>query len=432
MLKPVIAAFVLALSATASAETVVVTADRMVDPAAGRTIERPVVVIVDGRIASVTRGVTPELPAGATRIDLPGMTILPGLIDMHVHLDSNPRYGGYTRLRFTDQFWTAQGVANARAMVEAGFTTIRNLGSTNYSDIGIKEAIEEGLIEGPRIVPAGHSLGATGGHCDNNLLPPSYEASRRGVADGPQALRARVREQRKYGAEVIKACATGGVFSRNTGVGQQQLTLEELTAIVAEARQLGMTSAAHAHGTAGIKAAIEAGFTTIEHASFLDDEAIRMAVRRGTFLSMDIYNTEYTLAEGERNNVLPENIAKEREVGTRQRESFRRSVELGARHVFGSDAGVYPHGTGGRQFLRMTQWGMSPLQAIQAATVNAAEALGRSSDVGAIAPGRYGDIVAVAGDPLDDIGLLENVSAVIKSGRMVVDRRGGTGPASPR
>ncbi|MFN3945881.1 MAG: amidohydrolase family protein [Allosphingosinicella sp.] len=412
-------------TAPASAETVVVTADRLVDVLAGRTVERPVVVITDGRIVSVVGegAARPVIPEGATRIDLPGKTLLPGLIDMHVHLDSNPRYGGYTRLRFTDHFWTAQGVANARAMLEAGFTTIRNVGSRDFSDVGIKEAIEEGIIEGPRIVPAGHSLGATGGHCDNNLLPPSYQATRGGVADGPQALRSRAREQRKYGAEVIKACATGGVFSRNTGVGQQQLTLEELSAIVAEARQLGMTTAAHAHGTEGIKAAIEAGFTTIEHASFLDDEAIRMAIRRGTFLSMDIYNTEYTLAEGERNNVLPENLEKERQVGTRQRESFRRSVELGARHVFGSDAGVYPHGTGGRQFARMVQFGMTPMQAIQAATANAAEALARTADLGAIAPGRFGDMIAVDGDPLRDISLLESVPVVIKGGRLVVDRR---------
>jgi imidazolonepropionase-like amidohydrolase len=425
MRKTLIAALIaLAAAVPAAAETVVVTADRMVDVIAGRVVDRPVVVITDGRISHVgTAGAAhPPVPDGARRIDLPGRTILPGLIDMHVHLDSNPRYGGYTRLRFTDHFWTAQGVANARAMLLSGFTTIRNVGSRDFSDVGIKEAIEEGIIEGPRIVPAGHSLGATGGHCDNNLLPPSYRATRAGVADGPQALRARAREQRKYGAEVIKACATGGVFSRNTGVGQQQLTLEELRAIVEEARQLGMTSAAHAHGTEGIKAAIEAGFTTIEHASFLDDEAIRMAIRNGTFLSMDIYNTEYTMAEGERNNVLPENLEKERQVGTRQRESFRRSVQLGARHVFGSDAGVYPHGTGGRQFARMVQWGMTPMQAIQAATANAAEALARTGDVGAIAVGRYGDIVAVEGNPIENIRLLEEIPVVIKSGRLVAPR----------
>jgi imidazolonepropionase-like amidohydrolase len=425
MRKTLIAALIaLAAAVPAAAETVVVTADRMVDVIAGRVVDRPVVVITDGRISHVgTAGAAhPPVPDGARRIDLPGRTILPGLIDMHVHLDSNPRYGGYTRLRFTDHFWTAQGVANARAMLLSGFTTIRNVGSRDFSDVGIKEAIEEGIIAGPRIVPAGHSLGATGGHCDNNLLPPSYRATRAGVADGPQALRARAREQRKYGAEVIKACATGGVFSRNTGVGQQQLTLEELRAIVEEARQLGMTSAAHAHGTEGIKAAIEAGFTTIEHASFLDDEAIRMAIRNGTFLSMDIYNTEYTMAEGERNNVLPENLEKERQVGTRQRESFRRSVQLGARHVFGSDAGVYPHGTGGRQFARMVQWGMTPMQAIQAATANAAEALARTGDVGAIAVGRYGDIVAVEGNPIENIRLLEEIPVVIKSGRLVAPR----------
>jgi imidazolonepropionase-like amidohydrolase len=415
------ALLIAAASAPAAAETVVVTADRMIDVLTGRVVERPVVVITDGRIASVVGEGTsrPAIPSGARRIDLPGKTILPGLIDMHVHLDSNPRYGGYTGLQFTDQFWTAQGVGNARAMVEAGFTTVRNVGSDNYADVAYKQAIDEGLMQGPRIVPAAHALGATGGHCDQTYLPPSFAARGKAVGDGPQELRSRVREQRKYGAEVIKVCATGGVFSRNTEPGQQQLSEEELRAIADEAHQWGLKTAAHAHGAAGIKAAIRAGIDTIEHASLIDAEGIKLARARGTWLAMDIYNTEYTQAEGRKNGVLEDNLRKDREIAQIQRDGFRAAHRAGAKMVFASDAGVMPHGDVGRQFRVMVEYGMTPMEAIQSATRNAAQALGRERDVGAIATGRYGDIVAVDGDPIADIRQLEDVDVVIKGGAIV-------------
>ena len=417
------AALLLATAAPASAETVVVTAGRMVDVLAGRVVEEPVVVITDGRIASVvSRGTSrPVIPAGARRIDLPGKTILPGLIDMHVHLDSNPRYGGYTGLQFTDHFWTAQGVGNARDMLHAGFTTVRNVGSDNYSDVAYKQAVEEGLMEGPRIVPAAHSLGATGGHCDQTFLPPSFAARGKAVGDGPLELRQRVREQRKYGAEVIKVCATGGVFSRNTEPGQQQLSEEELRAIADEARQWGLRTAAHAHGADGIKAAIRAGIDTIEHASLVDADGIRLAAARKqpVWFSMDIFNTEYTQAEGAKNGVLPDNLRKDREVAQIQRDNFRAAHRAGVKMVFGSDAGVMPHGTAGGQFRTMVDYGMTPMEAIQAATRNAAQALGRERDVGAIAPGRYGDIIAVDGDPTGNVRELESVDVVIKGGKVV-------------
>ena len=412
----------LAGSATpAAAETVVVTADRMVDVLAGRMVDDPVVVITDGRIASVVtrNGGRPNIPEGATRIDLPGKTILPGLIDMHVHLDSNPRYGGYTGLQFTDMFWVAQGVKNAQDMLRAGFTTVRNVGSENYADVGYKQAIDEGLIEGPRIVPAAHALGATGGHCDQTYLPPSLGARGKAVGDGPQELRVRVREQRKYGAEVIKVCATGGVFSRNTEPGQQQLSEDELRAVADEAHQWGLKTAAHAHGATGIKAAIRAGIDTIEHASLIDAEGIRLAKERGTYLSMDIFNTEYTQAEGARNGVLEDNLRKDREVAQIQRDNFRAATRAGVRMIFATDAGVMPHGTAAGQFRYMLEYGMTPMQAIQAATRTAAQALGRERDVGAIAVGRYGDIIAVDGDPLADVRQLEDVDVVIKAGEVV-------------
>ena len=408
-----------AVAAPASAETVTVTASKMVDVLAGRTVDNPVVVITDGRITSVSSGGT--VPAGAKRIDLPGKTILPGLIDMHVHLDSNPRYSGYSGLQFTDSFWTAQGVQNARDMLEAGFTTVRNVGSENYSDVGYKQAIDAGLIVGPRIVPAAHALSATGGHCAQTYLRPSFNAKGKAVGDGTQELRQRVREQRKYGAEVIKVCATGGVFSRNTEPGQQQLSEDELRAIADEAHQWGLRTAAHAHGAAGIKAAIRAGIDTIEHVSLVDDEGIRLAVEREqpVWFSMDIFNTEYTQAEGKKNGVLEDNLRKDREVAQIQRDNFRKAHKAGVKMVFGTDAGVMPHGTAAGQFRIMVDYGMTPMEAIQAATRNAAQALGRERDVGAIAVGRYGDIVAVDGDPTRDVRVLEKVAVVIKSGETV-------------
>ncbi|HEV2569123.1 amidohydrolase family protein [Sphingomonas sp.] len=408
----------LALSTPATPETVIVTADRMVDVLAGRVVPNPVVTITDGRITSVSTGTA---PAGAKVVALPGKTILPGLIDMHVHLDSNPRFGGYTGLQFTDSFWTAQGVQNARDMLDAGFTTVRNVGSDNYSDVGYKQAIDEGLIKGPRIVPAAHALGATGGHCDQTYLPPSFAAKGKAVGDSPEELRQRVREQRKYGAEVIKVCATGGVFSRNTEPGQQQLSEGELRAIAEEAHQWGLRVAAHAHGAAGIKAAIRAGIDTIEHVSLVDDEGIRLAAQRKepVWFSMDIFNTDYTQSEGKKNGVLEDNLRKDREVAQIQRDNFRKAHRAGVKMVFGSDAGVMPHGTAGGQFKTMVEYGMTPMEAIQAATRNAAQALGRERDVGAIAAGRFGDIIAVDGDPTQNVRLLENVTTVIKGGEVV-------------
>lgn len=396
---------------------IVVTADRMIDVIAGRVIERPVIVVRDGRIVSVSRQDEAAIPAGAQRIDLAGRTILPGLIDMHVHLDGTPMIQGYRRFEFADSFGPTLAVGHAQRTLEAGFTTVRNLGSAQQADVAVKQGIERGFYRGPRIVPATESFGATGGHCGGtNLLPPRFASVDAHGVDGPDAIRAAVRQARKNGAEVIKVCATGGVFSANTEPGIQQMTEAELRAAAEEAHMWGLKVAAHAHGADGIKAAIRAGIDTIEHVSFIDDEGIRLAKERGTWLGFDVYNTDYTLTEGEKNGVLPENLDKERRVGAIQRANFTQAVRAGARVIYSTDAAIYPHGMNARQFAVMVAHGMTPMQAIQSATTNAAQALGREADVGAIAVGRFADIVAVEGDPLADIALLERVSDVIKGG----------------
>ncbi len=416
-MRSILAAAALLAAAPAAAETVVVTAAHMLDPASGKTLDEPVVVITDGRIASVvTRGgARPNIPAEAKRIELGDATILPGLIDMHVHLTSLAEIGGYNGLKYTDSFWSAVGVANAEKTLAAGFTSVRNVGSSDFQDVGLREAIDGGWVTGPRITTATYALGATGGHCDDNALPPSYDKQQPSVINSPEDARAKVRWVHKYGAEVIKICATGGVFSLGDSVGGQQLTFEEMKAIADEAHMLHLKVAAHAHGDEGIRAAILAGIDTIEHASLASDEAIKLAIAHGTWFDMDIYNDDYILATGTRNGTEQESLDKEKAIGLKQRQTFQRAVRAGVKMLFGTDAGVYPHGDNAKQFAKMVEWGMTPIQAIRAATTSAAEALG-SSDVGAIAVGRYGDIVAVKGDPTADVRVLEHPVAVIKGG----------------
>ena len=381
------------------------------------------VVVTDGRITSVGTAVPAGLPADARRLDLPGLTLLPGLIDMHVHLASTPYVSGWNELDYADDFGAVLQVPNALATLNAGFTTVRNVGGPAFADVALRQAIDGGFVAGPRVIPAGASFGATGGHCDSTGLPYSFARASPFNTDGVEAARHAVREVRKYGAQVIKVCATGGVFSRNTEPGQQQMTLAELTAVADEAHMWGLKVAAHAHGAAGIRDAIRAGIDTIEHASLIDAEGIRLAVQHGTWLSMDIYNTDFTQATGTEFGVTEDNLRKDREIGQLQRDNFRAAHRAGARMVFGSDAAIYPHGQNAKQFAVMVEYGMTPAEAIRAATWNAAQALGRESDVGAIVAGRYGDLIAVSGDPLADERALETVSVVIKGGAVVRDAR---------
>jgi imidazolonepropionase-like amidohydrolase len=406
------------LAGTAEAKTVAVTAERLLDVKAGKYVDKPLIVITDGRIVSVGKAVD-AVPAGAERVDLPGVTLVPGLIDMHVHLTSAAHYGGYRPYEFTDSFWTAVGVANAKTTLNAGFTTVRNVGTSFYADVGLREAIDEGFIKGPRIMASGYALGATGGHCDETFFPPSMEEKSPALVDSPDEGRRMVRLQRKYGARSIKICATGGVFSRGDEPGAQQLTLEEMKAIAEEAHMADMKVAAHAHGAPGIKAAILAGIDTIEHVSLIDDEGIKLAVQKGTWLGFDIYNTDYTQAEGKKNGELEDNLRKDREIGGVQRDNYRKALKAGARMIFSSDAGVYPHGLNAKQFEVMVRFGATPLQAIQSATLNAGEALGWEKDVGQAAKGFWGDLVGVQGDPLSDVTVLEKPVFVMKGGEVV-------------
>jgi imidazolonepropionase-like amidohydrolase len=406
------------------AEAVLIVADRLLDVRTGQYIEEPALLVSDERVVAIGTAAAPPPNSEEARVlNLDGLTLLPGLIDMHTHIDSDPRYGGYSAYQFSDRFWSVVMVANAARTLEAGFTTIRNLGADEWNDVGLKQAIDEGVVPGPRIVPAAISFGATGGHCDETYFPPSMQQRNPFNADSPDEGRKRVRELRKYGAEVIKICATGGVFSRNTEPGQQQLSLEEMQAVVTEAHRLGLRVAAHAHGASGIRDAIRAGVDTIEHASLIDDEGIALALEHGAALSMDIYNTDYTQSEGARNGVLEDNLRKDREIAEVQREGFRRAHSAGVTMVYGTDAGIFPHGDNARQLAVMVRYGMRPIEAIQSATLNAAVALGRE-DVGVLEAGRYADLVAVVGNPLEDVRVLESIPVVVKGGVVVKDARG--------
>ena len=354
---------------TASAEQIYLTADYFVDPVAAETIKKPAFLIEDGKV--VERGTANELrkPRGAEIIDLGNATLTLGFIDMHTHLTSDPEDPAYYSLSFSDERDAITGVKNARKTLLAGFTTVRNVGASSYSDVALRDAINEGDVPGPRMFVSGPPVGILGGHCsDNNLLPSEYSLVGENVATGPWEMREKVRRNIKYGVDLIKTCSTGGVFSKGTSLGAAQGTLEELAAVADEAHARGLKVASHAHGTIGIKNAILAGIDTIEHASILDEETIKLAKDNGTFLSMDIYNTEYTLSEGEKNGVLEESLAKERAISKIQRDSFTAAVKSGVKVVFGSDSGIYPHGDNGRQFSRMVMLGMTPMQALQAGT----------------------------------------------------------------
>jgi imidazolonepropionase-like amidohydrolase len=403
---------------------------RLFDATGDNVRENMVIAVEDDRIKAVSPAADLKIPPGANVIDLSHATVLPGLIDCHTHLDSRAdRYNEIYRFKDTPFDNAFAGVVNARKTLEAGFTSVRDVGSKPFLAVDLRNSINEGYLVGPRIVASGPAISITGGHGDlNNYSPQTQvmmfpEERDFQIADGADQIRHVVRAQVKYGVDVIKIISTGGVLSRGDSPGAPQYTLEELKVAAETAHMAGRKIAAHAHGTQGIKNAILAGIDSIEHGSLIDDEGIRLAKEHGTYLVMDIYNDDYILNEAPKYGLPVENLDKERMVGRLQRENFRKAFQAGVKMAFGTDAGVYPHGDNAKQFFYMVKFGMSPAQAIRAATSSAADLIGRSKDVGTIEAGKYADIIAVTADPLADVRSLEHVDFVMKGGVIYKDMR---------
>jgi len=402
---------------------VVVHAGHALDVKSGKVLSDQTFIIEDGKIVSAGPSTETRAPADAVRIELPNATVLPGLIDAHTHLTYEPRFG-YEELGVSVVRSALTGAKNARVTLEAGFTTVRNVGAEGYSDVALRDAINAGDVPGPRMLVSGPALGITGGHCDNNLLPFDYHATGDGVADGIAAVQHKVRENIKYGSDLIKICATGGVLSKGDDPQASQYTLEEMKAIVADAHRLGRKVAAHAHGAQGILWASEAGVDSIEHGSYIDDAGIAEMKKNGTYLVPTLYLGDWFLENAERNHVPEFLLGKAKTVMPIARKNIAHAFASGVKVAFGTDAAVYPHGLNAHEFAVMVKLGLTPLQAIQAATMNAADLLGWQGKVGSLEPGAWADIVAVDGDPLKDVTTLERVKFVMKGGDVVKNEYG--------
>ena len=398
-------------------ENLILVPENILDVRSGKLIKAKV-YIEDGIIKSISQD--EEDFKTAKIIELSGITLMPGLMDAHVHLIGNNELHGYQSMSESSQMATIYGVKNAKSTLFAGFTTVRNVGAGHFADVALRDAIKQGVVIGPTMLVSGPSLSISGGHGDNNLLPFSSDnhSHKHNIVDNPWDARKAVRINRKYGADLIKFTATGGVMSKNTDVNAKQFTYDEMKALVDEAHSHGMKVAAHAHGLKGIKVAIMAGVDSIEHSSYIDKDTIQLAIDKGTYLSMDIYVSDYILGEGSKKGILEESLAKERKVGKLQRENFKAANSMGANMVFGTDAGIYPHGENAKQFKYMVQWGMTPLEAIQAATINTAQLFGVNK-VGELKVGYKADIIGIKGNPLDDISILEKVIFVMKDGELI-------------
>jgi imidazolonepropionase-like amidohydrolase len=393
-------------------------AARLIDGKGGAPMRDAVVIVEGERI--VAAGPNLPVPAGATVIDLGGATLLPGLIDCHTHISGGDPRDYYERLFRRSPIDAAiEAHLYARRTLEAGFTTIRDVGAGEFVDVALRKAIEAGVVVGPRMQVASLAIGATGGHADLTGFSPYLEFKQfSSVADGVDEIRKAVRLRIKNGADLIKVVATAGVLTEEGSAGAPQYSQPELDAVVHEATMGEKTVAAHAHGAEGIKRAVRAGVASIEHGSLIDDEGIRLMKERGTYLVADIYNDDYILAEYGRLKYPEKIIEKERQIGRLQRENFQRAARAGVKIAFGSDAGVYPHGWNAKQFAHMVRWGLTPMQAIQAATANAADLLGWGDRVGTVGPGLLADLVAVDADPLQDVTALEQIRFVMKGGRV--------------
>ena len=405
----------LAQQPTPQPQHVVIHAGHMLDVKAGKMLDNVTVVIDGDKITSVSGGRSQsDNQAGARVINLPNATLLPGLIDAHTHLTFDPNFG-YQELGVSIPKEALIGAKNARITLEAGFTTVRNVGASGYTDIALRDAINEGMIPGPRIMASGPALSITGGHCDQNLLPYEWHAKSDGAADGVEGVQHKVREIIKYGADVIKVCATGGVLSKGDDPRASQYTLEEMKAIVADAHRLGRKVAAHAHGAQGIAWASEAGVDSIEHGSYIDDAGIAMMKKNGTYLVPTLYLADWMRENAVKIGLPAMYATKMKDVTAVSRQNIKKAFNAGVKIAFGTDAAVYPHGLNAHEFAVYVQIGMTPLQAIQTATVNAADLLGWSK-IGSIENGSFADIIAVNGDPLKDVTLLQDPVMVMKGG----------------
>ncbi|MBI1762237.1 MAG: amidohydrolase family protein [Acidobacteria bacterium] len=398
-----------------SPKRIAIKAGRLFDSKTGGVINNAFILIEDDKVTAVGPNVT--VPAGAEVIDLKDKFVLPGLIDCHTHVTGQPEnfYEDLFRKSPIDVAITAH--IYAKRTLEAGFTTIRDVGASEYIDVALRNAINAGKVPGPRMQVATLALSSTGGHGDLNGFSPylKFNGLDR-VVDGVDELRKQIRTNIKYGADVIKMLATAGVLSEEEAVGAPQYSQEEMNAVVEEAKMWGRKVAAHAHGAEGIKRATRAGVASIEHGSFIDEEGIRMMKERGTYLVADIYNDDYILAEYAKMGYPEKIIEKERMVGRLQRENFQKAALAGVKIAYGTDSGVYPHGWNGKQFAHMVKWGLTPVQALQSATTSATDLLGWNNKVGVIAAGAFADIIAVDGDPLKDVTELERVKFVMKGG----------------
>ena len=414
---------------SAKEKVVAVKAGRLLDVRSGKYFNDQLILIEAGKVRETgsARDLQPHVPATARIIDLSRYTVLPGLIDAHTHLTFDPESQGYRGLGISFPREALIGARNARRTLEAGFTTVRNVGAGGYADIALRDAINAGDVPGPRMLASGPALGITGGHCDNNLLAPQFNAFELGVADGVPAVMAKVRENIKYGSDVIKICATGGVLSQGDNPESEQYSPEEMHAIIQEAHRLGRKAAAHAHGARGIKDAVLAGIDSIEHGSFIDEEDIQLMKGRGTYLVPTLYLGDWLLENYKGLGLTDHMVAKAKYVLPAARQNVGRAFQEGVKVAFGTDAAVYPHGLNAHEFAVMVNLGMTPLAAVQAATLNAADLLGWSDRVGSLEPGHFADLIAVEGDPLQDVAILENVKVVIKGGEVVKEAAGEIG-----
>ena len=401
-----------------AAHPVAIHAGHLLDVKSGKMLSDQTLVVEDGKIVSSGASADAKIPTDAVRIELPNATVLPGFIDAHTHITMDPKFG-YETLAISAPRQALIGAKNARTTLLAGFTTVRNVGASDFTDVALRDAINAGDVPGPRMLVSGPPLSITGGHCDNNMLPFEYHATSDGVADGIAAVQHKVRENIKYGADLIKVCATGGVLSLGDNPQHSQYTLEEMRAIVADAHRLGRKVAAHAHGAEGIRWAAEAGVDSVEHGSYIDDAGIAAMKEHGTYLVPTLYLGDWMIDNAGLTRLPPPLLAKAKEVIPAARKNIARAFAAGVKVALGTDAAVYPHGLNAHEFETMVKLGLTPLQSIQAGTLNAADLLGWSGKVGTLEPGAWGDIVAVDGDPLKDITTLQRVKFVMKGGEVV-------------